>query len=85
MPYEREHRRNRRKDWLIEHLEASHVVQVTCTKCGHQALLAPHELHARYKRSVGLAALRLKCKACGSYEVSWQVLRARPPLTARDH
>ena len=84
MPCERDHRRGR-KGWLIEQLEARRVVQVTCTTCGHQALLVPHELHARYKGTVGLAALRLKCKACGNQEVSWRVLRARPSLTARDY
>jgi len=86
MPYERfwQHQRGgQRKNWLIADLGPEHAVQVTCTKCSHRSMVAPHELHARHKASVNLGALKLRCAACGGREVSWEVLVARPPRDAR--
>jgi hypothetical protein len=89
MPYEREREKDRensrRKGWVLGDLEAWHAIQVTCTRCGRQSFVAPHELHARHRPTKIIGAIKLKCSACGCTEVTWEVVRARPPLTARDY
>lgn len=84
MPYERANKQSRHKGWLVGELEGRHAVQITCTKCSHQPLIAPHFLYARFETTVGLAALKLRCTACGCREVTWQVMTARAPRKAKD-
>jgi hypothetical protein len=85
MPYERTSR-DHRHAWLIGDLEARHAVEARCLKCGHASMIAPHVLYARHRPTVGIAAIPLRCSACGSVdEVRVTVLVARPPLGTRDY
>ena len=86
MPYERPYR-DPRKKLILDDLWAADAIEIVCKGCGRQSALATHEMHARFRDTVAVEVIVAKatCSSCGGKEVTWSLLRARPPRGARGY